>query len=163
MLKRAIICQYLCVDSIDQQILWELQLNGRLSNQELADRVGLSPSPCLRRVRNLEDNGIITGYSARVNARAVGLDVTALVRITMNSHSSEVVTSLENKIREVPRIVEAYLMSGGADYLLKVVVRDLAEFEEFIRDDVRTLPGIASIETSFAFGITKSPTPLPLS
>ena len=150
------------MDSTDKQILWELQLNGRLSNQELADRVGLSPSPCLRRVRHLEESGVISGYSARVNANAVGLAVTALVRITMNSHSAEVVSDLENKIREVPRIVEAYLMSGGADYLLKVMVKDLAEFEEFIRDDVRTLPGIASIETSFAFGMTKSPTPLPL-
>ncbi|MDH6423273.1 Lrp/AsnC family transcriptional regulator [Aurantimicrobium minutum] len=150
------------MDSIDKQILWELQLNGRLSNQELADRVGLSPSPCLRRVRYLEETGVISGYAARVNASAVGLSVTALVRITMNSHSAEVVTALENQIREVPRIVEAYLMSGGADYLLKVMVKDLAEFEEFIRDDVRTLPGIASIETSFAFGMTKSPTPLPL-
>ena len=150
------------MDSIDKQILWELQLNGRLSNQELADRVGLSPSPCLRRVRHLEETGVISGYAARVNASAVGLAVTALVRITMNSHSAEVVTSLENQIRGVPRIVEAYLMSGGADYLLKVMVKDLAEFEEFIRDDVRTLPGIASIETSFAFGMTKSPTPLPL-
>ena len=150
------------MDSIDKQILWELQLNGRLSNQELADRVGLSPSPCLRRVRQLEESGVISGYAAQVNANAVGLAVTALVRITMNSHSADVVTALENQIREVPRIVEAYLMSGGADYLLKVMVKDLAEFEEFIRDDVRTLPGIASIETSFAFGMTKSTTPLPL-
>lgn len=150
------------MDSIDKQILWELQLNGRLSNQELADRVGLSPSPCLRRVRQLEESGVISGYSARINAHAVGLDVTALVRITMNSHSAEVVADLENQVRQIPRIVEAYLMSGGADYLLKVMVRDLAEFEEFIRDDIRTLPGIASIETSFAFGMTKSPTPLPL-
>lgn len=151
------------MDSIDKHILWELQLNGRLSNQELADRVGLSPSPCLRRVRQLEEAGIISGYSARVNPRAVGLDVTALVRITMSSHNADVVTALENSIRSLPRIVEAYLMSGGSDYLLKVMVADLAEFEEFIRDDIRTLPGIASIETSFAFGVTKAPTPLPLS
>lgn len=151
------------MDSIDKHILWELQLNGRLSNQELADRVGLSPSPCLRRVRQLEESGIISGYSARVNPRAVGLDVTALVRITMSSHNADVVTALENSIRSLPRIVEAYLMSGGSDYLLKVMVADLAEFEEFIRDDIRTLPGIASIETSFAFGVTKAPTPLPLS
>lgn len=151
------------MDSIDKHILWELQLNGRLSNQELADRVGLSPSPCLRRVRQLEESGIISGYSARVNPRTVGLDVTALVRITMSSHNADVVTALENSIRSLPRIVEAYLMSGGSDYLLKVMVADLAEFEEFIRDDIRTLPGIASIETSFAFGVTKAPTPLPLS
>lgn len=150
------------MNSIDKQILWELQLNGRLSNQELADRIGLSPSPCLRRVRHLEETGVIAGYTARINTGAVGLNVTAFVRITMNSHTADVVTQLEESIRAVPRIVEAYLMSGGADYLLKVMVNDLAEFEEFIRDDVRTLPGIASIETSFAFGMTKSPTPLPL-
>ena len=75
---------------------------------------------------------------------------------------ADVVADLEERIRGVARIVEAYLMSGGADYLLKVMVKDLTEFEEFIRDDVRTLPGIASIETSFAFGVTKSPTPLPV-
>ena len=150
------------MDSIDKQILWELQLDGRLSNQDLADRVGLSPSPCLRRVRQLEESGVIAGYTARISSRAVDLDVTALVRITMNSHSADVVADLEERIRGVARIVEAYLMSGGADYLLKVMVKDLTEFEEFIRDDVRTLPGIASIETSFAFGVTKSPTPLPV-
>ena len=150
------------MDSIDKQILWELQLDGRLSNQELADRVGLSPSPCLRRVRQLEESGIIAGYSARVDPRKVGLSITALVRITMNSHSVEAVDELEQRIRGVSRIVEAYLLSGGADYLLKVMVGDLAEFEEFIREDIRTLPAIASIETSFAIGQTKTATPLPL-
>lgn len=143
------------MDSIDKQILWELQQDGRLSNQELADRVGLSPSPCLRRVRQLEESGVITGYSAHISPKHIGLNVTAFVRLTMNSHSADVVEKIETRIRSIDSIVEAYLMSGGADYLLKVMVSDLEKFEEFIREDIRTLPALASIETSFAFGMPK--------
>ena len=150
------------MDSIDKQILWELQLDGRLSNQELADRVGLSPSPCLRRVRQLEESGVIAGYSARLNPKAVDLTITAFVSITMNSHGAEAVDDLENRIRSIDRVVEAHLLSGGADYLLKVMVSDLEEFEAFIRENIRTLPFIASISTSFAIGQTKAATPLPL-
>lgn len=143
------------MDSIDKQILWELQQDGRLSNQDLADRVGLSPSPCLRRVRQLEEAGVITGYSAHISPKHIGLNVTAFVRLTMNDHSANVVAEIEERIRAISHIIEAYLLSGGTDYLLKVMVADLDEFEKVIRNDIRTLPAIASIETSFAFGMPK--------
>lgn len=150
------------MDALDRAILTELQLNGRLTNQELADRVGLSPSPCLRRVRALEAAGVITGYTANVNASAVGFPITAFVRIRIGSHSAEVVAEVENKIRSIENVVEAHLMAGDADYLLKVVVESLEKYEELVRTHIRNIPAVASIETSFAFGLTKPAVPLPL-
>ncbi|GAA3671087.1 Lrp/AsnC family transcriptional regulator [Nocardioides ginsengisoli] len=150
------------LDDIDKHILLELQLDGRLTNQELADRVGLSPSPCLRRVRALEQAGVITGYRAVVSPEAVGLSITALVRLTLSSHAQDTVAAVERELREVPEIVEAYLLAGDADYLVKVVVASFAAYEVFVRDRLRTIPSLASIETTFAFGTTKPVSPLPV-
>lgn len=149
------------MDQIDAHILHELQLDGRLTNQELADRVGLSPSPCLRRVRQLEQAGVISGYTAEVDPRAVGLPITAFVRLRLDSHSAEVVAEVEDRIRGLANVVEAYLMAGDADYLLKVVVATFEDYEEFLKSEVRTIPALASIDTSFAFGATKVRSPLP--
>jgi DNA-binding Lrp family transcriptional regulator len=150
------------LDDIDKHILLELQLDGRLTNQELADRVGLSPSPCLRRVRALEQAGVITGYRAVVSPEAVGLSITALVRLTLSSHAQDAVEAVERELRDVPEIVEAYLLAGDADYLVKVVVASFAAYEVFVRDRLRTIPSLASIETTFAFGTTKPVSPLPV-
>ncbi|WP_408897579.1 Lrp/AsnC family transcriptional regulator [Nocardioides sp. R1-1] len=150
------------LDAIDQHILLELQLDGRLTNQELADRVGLSPSPCLRRVRALEQAGIITGYRAVVAPESVGLAITAFVRLTLSSHTAEVVDAVEQELREVPEITEAYLLAGDQDYLVKVVVESFAAYEQFLRDRLRGIPSLASIETTFAFGTTKPVSPLAL-
>lgn len=151
------------LDAIDQHILLELQLDGRLTNQELADRVGLSPSPCLRRVRALEQAGVITGYRAVVAPETVGLAITAFVRLTLSSHASEVVDAVERELRDVPEITEAYLLAGDADYLVKVVVASFAAYEQFLRDRLRGIPSLASIETTFAFGTTKEVSPLAVS
>jgi len=150
------------LDDIDRHILLELQLDGRLTNQELADRVGLSPSPCLRRVRALEQAGVITGYRAVVSPEAVGLSITAFVRLTLSSHSAEVVDAVEEELRGVPQIVEAYLLAGDQDYLVKVVVPSFSAYEDFVRDRLRGIPSLASIETTFAFGTTKPVSPLPV-
>lgn len=150
------------LDDIDKHILLELQLDGRLTNQELADRVGLSPSPCLRRVRALEQAGVISGYRAVVSPEAVGLSITALVRLTLSSHAQDTVDAVERELRDVPEIVEAYLLAGDADYLVKVVVASFAAYEVFVRDRLRTIPSLASIETTFAFGTTKPVSPLPV-
>nr|WP_255479752.1 Lrp/AsnC family transcriptional regulator [Quadrisphaera sp. RL12-1S] len=150
------------VDDIDRHILHELQLDGRMSNQDLADRVGLSPSPCLRRVRLLEQRGLITGYRAVVSGREVGLPITAFVRLRLVSHAPEGVTVFEERVRALPAVVEAYLLAGDHDYLLKVAVASFEAYELFVRTQLRAIPGVESIETTFAYGTTKPPSPLPV-
>jgi Lrp/AsnC family leucine-responsive transcriptional regulator len=149
------------LDEIDRRILLELQRDGRVSNQDLADRVGLSPSPCLRRVRLLEEAGVIAGYRAVVDQEAVGLPITAFVRITLETHGQDVVERVEEQIRQTAEIVEAYLLAGDQDYLLKVTIGSFSSYETFVRTRLRTIPGLASIETTFAFGVTKQVSPLP--
>ncbi|BBH69058.1 hypothetical protein ACTI_57430 [Actinoplanes sp. OR16] len=150
------------LDDIDRRILLELQRDGRLSNQELADRVGLSPSPCLRRVRLLEEAGVIAGYRAVIDQESVGLPITAFVRITLQSHEHDLVEQVEQRLREVPEIVEAYLLAGDQDYLLKVTVASFSSYEDFTRTRLRTIPGLASMQTTFAFATTKTVSPLPI-
>ncbi len=150
------------MDAIDRQILFELQTDGRLTNQQLADRVGLSPSPCLRRVRMLEERGVISRYSAVVSQDAVGLPITAFVHLTLESHASEAVDAVEREIRSIPEVVEAYLLAGDHDYLIKVATKSFASYEDLLRRRIRGIPSLASIQTTFAFGVTKPPSPLPL-
>ncbi|MEU4688884.1 Lrp/AsnC family transcriptional regulator [Actinoplanes sp. NPDC023714] len=150
------------LDDIDRRILLALQRDGRLSNQDLADRVGLSPSPCLRRVRLLEEAGVIAGYRAVIDQEAVGLPITAFVRITLQTHEHHLVEEVERRLREVPEVVEAYLLAGDQDYLLKVTVASFASYEDFVRHRLRTIPTLASIQTTFAFGVTKTVSPLPV-
>lgn len=148
------------LDHIDRHILTELQTDGRLSNQDLADRVGLSPSPCLRRVRMLEDDNVITGYRAEVDQRAVGLAITAFVQLTLDSHSAETVDRVEEEIRSIPEVVEAYVLAGDHDYLLRVTTASFETYEELMRRRLRRIPSLASIQTTFAFGVTKRISPL---
>ncbi len=144
------------MDPIDRKIVRELQADGRLTNQELADRVGLSPSPCLRRVRNLEKAGVITGYAALVDPAAYGLDITAFVRIRLERHTGASVVDFEKGIRGVEEILECHLMTGEYDYLLRVVVASLEAYEDFMRKKIHAIPGIGSIDTSFSFSTIKS-------
>lgn len=150
------------LDDIDRHILLELQQDGRLTNQELADRVGLSPSPCLRRVRRLEESGVISGYRATVDPAAIGLTITAFVRLTLDSHAPAVVDEVEREIRAIPDVVEAYLLAGDHDYLLRVATASFESYERLLRSRIRTIPSLASVETTFAFGVTKQVAPLPL-
>ncbi len=150
------------MDRIDQKILRELQLNGRLSNQELADRVGLSPSPCLRRLRLLEERGIISGYAALVDQKKVGLPINVFVSIKLERPTEAVIRRFEEGIQLLDEVMECYLMSGSHDYLLRVVTGDLQRFEQFVRGTLTTIPGIASVESSFAFGQVKQTRVLPL-
>jgi DNA-binding Lrp family transcriptional regulator len=150
------------MDEVDRRILFELQRDGRLTNQELADRIGLSPSPCLRRVRMLQDAGVITGYAAVVSQEAVGLAITAFARLTLLSHASDVVDEVEAKLREIPEVVEAYLLAGDDDYLAKIVVDSFGAYEDLLRTHLRHIPSLASIKTTFAFAVTKPMSPLPV-
>lgn len=143
------------MDAKDRKIIRALQENGRLTNQELAERVNLSPSPCLRRLRNLERQGIIRGYIALVDQQAYGLPITVFLRIRLERHSKDAIRLFEERIVEIPEILDCFLMTGGADYLLRAIVADLQSFEGFVRQKLHDISGIASIDTSFAYGTVK--------
>lgn len=149
------------MDAKDRQILRALQENARLTNQELAERVNLSPSPCLRRVRLLEERGLITGYTALVDQKAYGLPLTAFIRIRLEHHNEEAATTFERRVAAIEDIQDCYLLSGDADYLLRVAASDLDSYERFVRQRLHAIPGIASIVTSFAYGIVKQSHMLP--
>ncbi len=144
------------MDSKDRHIVRALQKNGRVTNLELAAQVNLSPSPCLRRLKLLEENGVITGYRAEVNAKAYGLPVTAFIRISLESHTAELVQHFERRIQLCDEVLECHLMTGSADYLLRVIVAGLDAYEDFIRNRIHTIGGIGSIDTSFVFGSIKN-------
>ncbi|MBL4908040.1 MAG: Lrp/AsnC family transcriptional regulator [Sneathiella sp.] len=143
------------MDNKDRQIISELQKNGRLTNHELADRVNLSPSPCLRRLRNLENTGVIQGYMAMVDQKAYGLPITVFIRIRLEHHTKETIQIFEQKIEDFDEILDCYLMTGDCDYLLRVLVESLESYEKFIREKIHSIPSIASIDTSFVFGLVK--------
>jgi len=149
------------MDAVDLRIVRELQADGRLTNQELADRVRLSPSPCLRRVRRLEECGVISGYTALVDQAVFGLPVTVFVRIRLERHTPASVGEFEEHIRRIEHVQDCYLMSGGSDYLLRVVVEDLQAYERLVRTRIHAIPGIASIESDFAYGGIKQSTVFP--
>jgi len=126
-----------------------------MSNRELADHVGLSPSPCLRRLKLLEQSGVIRGYHAEVDAQLYGLPITVFIRIRLERHDEDTVNAFEAKIRANDNIVECHVMTGQSDYLLRVMVADLPDYERFVRRELQRIGGIASIDTSFAYGMVK--------
>lgn len=150
------------MDKTDRQILRELQRNARITNEELAERVNLSPSPCLRRVRKLESSGVLQGYSARVSQEACGLAMNVFVSVRLEKPDEHNIQAFEANVAELDEVVECYLMTGNRDYLLRVVAADLKDYERFIRERFSKVPGIASIESSFAFGHVKQNAGLPL-
>jgi Lrp/AsnC family leucine-responsive transcriptional regulator len=151
------------MDAKDLQIIRALQEDGRLSNLDLAARVHLSPSPCLRRVRLLEDAGVIRGYAADVDPKAMGLRITAFIRITLQRHDREAVARFETRVQEIDEILDCHLMTGEADYLLRVMVPDLDAYEGFVRNRLHAITGIGSITTSFVYGTVKSSRVFPVS
>jgi Lrp/AsnC family leucine-responsive transcriptional regulator len=149
------------MDRTDRKIIGELQRNGRLTNQELSERVSLSPSPCLRRLRQLEQDGVIKGYTAIINQEACGLDITAFVSIRLEKQTDKTIQAFERGVRDLDEIVGCYLMSGSSDYLLQVLSPSLKDYETFIRDKLSRAPGIGTLETHFAFGQVKHNTVFP--
>ncbi|MCR6633068.1 MAG: Lrp/AsnC family transcriptional regulator [Magnetospirillum sp.] len=150
------------MDAIDRRILTELQRNGRISNADLAQAVGLSPSPCLRRVKALEEAGTIRTYVALLDPEAVGLPVSVFVHVTLERQVEERLDAFEVAITRRPEVLECYLMTGEADYLLRVVVPDLGAYERFLKDHLTRIPGVASIKSSFALKQVRYNTALPL-
>jgi DNA-binding Lrp family transcriptional regulator len=150
------------LDEIDLKILKYLQGRARISNVELADAVGLSPAPCLRRVRALEEAGIIREYVALLDQKAVNLGVTVFVQITLDLQVEGRLEIFEHAIMKRPEVLECYLMTGDADYLLRVVVRDVTAYEHFLRDVLTRIESAAGIKSAFALNQVKYSTALPL-
>ncbi|WP_321277397.1 Lrp/AsnC family transcriptional regulator [Thiomicrorhabdus indica] len=138
------------LDSYDKQILNALQQNGRLTNQEIADQIGLSPSACLRRFKTLETSGIIQGYHVQLDAKKLGLDLMALVHISMDKHTQERFEEFEREIQKLPNVIECLLLTGqSADYQLKVVVKDLDAYQDLLLKHLTKIPGVSGVHTSF--------------
>lgn len=151
------------LDRIDRRILDELQRDGGLSNQELADRVGLSPSPCSRRVKRLEDAGVIERRVTLLNRRRLGLSLTAIIQISMDRHTPERFEAFESKLRGYPEVQECYLITGqDADYLLKVVVPDMDHYQAFLLDKITRIEGVSGVHSSFVMRRVVDTTELPL-
>jgi len=143
------------IDATDRKILRALQRNGRITNLDLAAEVNLSPSPCLRRLRNLEANGTITGYSVNVDTKSYGLPVEVMVQIRLEKHIEQTVEHFETRMRDIPEVLECLVMTGQSDYLLRVIVSDLDDYERFVRERLHSIGGISSIDTSFVYGVVK--------
>lgn len=138
------------IDAIDQRILAELQADGRITNHELAGRVGLSPSPCLRRVRALEEAGVIRNYVGLVDPAALGLHVSAFVRVRLDGQDDRHLAAFEQAVADFPEVMECYLMTGESDYQLRVLVSSLAAFEDFLRQKLTRIAGVSQVTSSFA-------------
>ena len=150
------------LDKFDLAILEELQSQGRLSNAELAQRVGLSAAPCWRRVKSLEEAGFITGYRAEINRQKIGLGVLAFVRLDADRNSGDVLHTLEEAIRTIPEVVSCHYISGTGTFELQVVSRDLNSFSQFAREVLINLPNVKDLHTSFSLGEVKAGGAMPL-
>lgn len=150
------------MDNIDKKIVFELQKNGRLSNFDLAEKVGLSPSPCLRRIKNLEKKKIISGYTAIIDEELFGYPITAFVSVRLENQTDGTLKVFEEGISQLDEVVDCWLVTGNRDYLLRVVAINLKTYEKFMREDLTKIKGIASIETNFALGSVKTKQPLPI-
>jgi Lrp/AsnC family transcriptional regulator, leucine-responsive regulatory protein len=150
------------MEDMDRRILVELQENARLTNVALAERVGLSPSPCLARVRALEASGVIARYVALVEPKRVGLNVSVFIQVSLEKQVGAALDRFENAITAMPEVMECYLMTGECDYMLRVVVADVQALQQFIVDRLSKVPGVSNIRSSFALKQVKFNTALPL-
>lgn len=151
------------LDKYDGAILAALQKDGRISNQELADQIGLSPSPCLRRVRALEDSGLIVGYRALLDAKKMGLTLMALIGISMDQHTPERFANFESEISAIPEVLECLLITGQqSDYQLKVVVADMDGYQHLLLNKITRIAGVTGVHTSFVLRPVINRTALPL-
>lgn len=149
------------LDALDKAILSELVRDGRLSQVELAERVPLSPTAVARRIKALEDAGVIEGYQARVNRQALGIHMTIFVEIALKSQNEELLASFEKAAAAAPSVVSCHLMSGENDYLIAVMARDLSDFERIHKEQLSRLPGVVRLKSSFSLReVTGRPLPL---
>ena len=153
---------YSQLDRLDRRILHELQLDGRLSNTALAERVCLSESACLRRVRRLEESGMLRGYVALVDQSGAGYPDNVFVRVTLESQQRDDLVAFERAVRDVAEVMECYLMSGDADYLLRVIVNDARDYERVHSQHLTRLPGVDRVRSSFALRTVVKKTEVPI-
>ncbi|REC95920.1 Lrp/AsnC family transcriptional regulator [Kushneria indalinina] len=154
----------IAIDRYDRHILEILQTEGRISNQALADRVGLSPSPCLRRVRALEESGLITGYQAQVDARRLGYRLMALVHISMDRHTPERFANFEQRVAALPEVIECLMITGQeVDYQLKIRVEDMDDYQRLLLEHITPIEGVTGVHSNFVlrpvFGDRGTPIP----
>jgi DNA-binding Lrp family transcriptional regulator len=150
------------LDAIDRKLLSALQIDGRATVGELAELVSLSQSPCWRRVKQLEESGLIEGYHARLSRRKLGYGVTGFVQLQMENHTPQAAESFEREVVALPQVLSCHNLSGRYDYLLEVVGVDLESFAEFVRTRIRALPGVREISTSFSLKEVKGSVALPI-
>jgi Lrp/AsnC family leucine-responsive transcriptional regulator len=151
------------VDRYDRRILQTLQADGRISNQDLAEAIGLSPSPCLRRVRALEEAGVITGYRAHLDPAKLGLSLTALIHIAMDRHTPERFANFEKKVSALPEVLECLLITGqDADYQVKVVVTDMEAYQALLLNKITRIEGVSGVHSSFVMRRVVDKTALPV-
>jgi Lrp/AsnC family leucine-responsive transcriptional regulator len=149
-------------DEFDRRILQILQNDGRLTNADLAERVGLSATPCLRRVKALEERGVIAGYRAELDRSRVGLGLTVMVGVKVDGHRDQNATAIQQAFLAMPEVVTCHLISGEADFLLEVVVTDLQAYERFLLGRLLKLPMVKDIRSNFVIRTVKDKAPLPL-
>ena len=149
------------LDALDRAILRELQRDSRLSLAELGKAVGLSASPCWNRVKRLETDGVIEGYTVRLNAERLGLADTVIVQVTLDSHSDEALFAFGRALAEIPEVLDAYLVSGDYDYFIRIAVQDTRDYERLLRERLYKIPGIRHSKSSFVLRCLKN-SPLPL-
>ncbi len=151
------------LDRIDKRILAEMQANGRISNLELAEKIGLSPTPCSRRVRQLEDSGVIERHVTLLSQARLGLNITAMIGITMDRHTPERFATFEREVGKFPEVIECSIVTGQtADYLLKAVLPDMTYYEEFLLGRLTRIEGVSGVHSSFVLRKVIATTELPL-
>jgi Lrp/AsnC family leucine-responsive transcriptional regulator len=151
------------LDKIDKQILRELQNNARISNLDLADKVSLSPTPCARRVKQLEESGVIVGHKTVLDPEALGLNLMAMVSVTMDRHTADRFESFEEAATDLPEVIECYVVTGqDSDFLIKVLVRDMRHYEEFLLRRLTKIEGVSGVHSSFVLRQPINKNQLPL-
>jgi Lrp/AsnC family leucine-responsive transcriptional regulator len=150
------------LDLTDRRMLEILQRDGRISNAALAERLHLSPSPCLRRLRALEHDGVISGYRAELDRKRLGLGLTVFVELKVDGHSDRSAAAISEALTKAPEVISAHIVSGSADFLLEVVVADLAGYEQLMFNTLLRLPNVGDVRSNFALRTVKAAGPLPL-
>ncbi|KPP99072.1 Lrp/AsnC family transcriptional regulator [Marinobacter sp. HL-58] len=150
------------LDKLDRRILSVLQQDGRISNQLLADQVGLSPAACWRRVRALEESRIIRGYSARVDPESIGQGLCVLVNLSLQRHTIDSTEEIEQQVSSYPEVLQCFAVTGNADFVLRVIVPDMASYDRFLNEKIFTLQGIAQVNSNFALREIKNTETIPV-
>jgi len=145
----------LTIDDLDRQILAHLQSDGRMTNVELASKIGLTAPPCLRRVRSLEDSGVIQGYNARLDQAALGYGITIFAMVSLKSQAEADLQAFEQHVAALPEVRECYMLNGEIDFLLRIVARDLQSFQDFLTSHLTPAPNVASVKTSLTIRRSK--------